>query len=49
MVTGLTELGFEQVRIVEYFDPFRATSKEKTARKFGVHSVNLYARKPEPR
>jgi len=28
------------------FDCFLATSKEKTARKYGVHGVNVFVRKP---
>jgi hypothetical protein len=39
-------IGLEEVRITARFDCFRATSKEKTARKFGVHGVNVFARKP---
>jgi hypothetical protein len=34
------------VHITARFDCFRATAKEKTARKFGVHGVNVFARKP---
>jgi hypothetical protein len=41
----LTRLGFEDVSILERFDCFRATSKEKTARKYGVHGANVFARK----
>jgi hypothetical protein len=40
------EVGFEEVRITARFDCFRATSKEKVARKYGVHGVNVFARKP---
>jgi hypothetical protein len=39
-------LGFEEVRVVDRFDCFRATSKERTARKYGVHGVNVIAFKP---
>jgi len=39
-------IGLEDVRITARFDCFRATSKEKTARKYGVHGVNVFARKP---
>lgn len=42
----LAQIGFEEVHITERFDCFRATSKEKTARKYGVHGVNVFARKP---
>ena len=38
-------MGFEDVRITARFDPFRATSKEKTARKFGVRGASLFAQK----
>ena len=33
------------MRITERFDCFRGTSKENVARKFGVHGVNVFARK----
>jgi hypothetical protein len=33
------------VHITARFDCFRATSKEKTARQFGVHGVNVFASK----
>jgi hypothetical protein len=46
MVDFLTSLGLEDVRILERFDCFRATSKENTARKYGVHGANVFARKP---
>jgi hypothetical protein len=36
----------EDVRIAARFDCFRGTTKEKTARKYGVHGVNVFARKP---
>ena len=38
---------FEEVAIVERFDCFRATTKEGTARKYGVHGANIFSRKPE--
>jgi hypothetical protein len=34
------------VQVVAHFDCFRGTSKEKTARKYGVRGANLLARKP---
>lgn len=40
-------MGFEEVTIVERFDCFRATTKEGTARKYGVHGANIFSRKPE--
>ncbi len=42
----LNRLGFQEVSIVERFDCFRATTKEPTARKYGVHGANIFARKP---
>ena len=41
----LAGVGFSEVKITERFDCFRATSKEAVARKFGVHGVNVFARK----
>jgi hypothetical protein len=35
------------VRISERFDCFRGTSKQNVARKFGVHGVNVFARKAD--
>ena len=43
----LTRAGLEAVQVTQHFDCFRATSKEKTARKFGVHGVNVFGRKPQ--
>jgi hypothetical protein len=45
-VTFLRELGFEDVRVTARFDCFRGTQKENTARRYGVHGANLFARKP---
>ncbi len=45
MISLLESTGFTEVRITERFDCFRGTSKETVARKFGVHGVNLSARK----
>lgn len=39
----LAEIGFEGVEIRDRFDPFRATSKERVARKYRVGSVNVHA------
>jgi hypothetical protein len=39
-------VGFGQVEIREPFDCSRGTTKERTARKYGVMGVNAYARKP---
>jgi hypothetical protein len=43
----LERIGFSDVRVVERFDCFRGTSKERTAVKYGVIGVNVYARKRE--
>ena len=42
----LSGIGFKDVEFRGRFDPFRATTKESVARKFGVIGVNVYARKP---
>jgi hypothetical protein len=42
----LSSIGFKDVNVAERFDPFRGTSKEGTARKYGVTGVNVFARKP---
>jgi hypothetical protein len=41
----LRDVGFGSVRITHRFDPFRGTSKERVARKYGVIGVNVHARK----
>ncbi|MFB3920794.1 MAG: hypothetical protein ACE145_03685 [Terriglobia bacterium] len=46
MIEVLSRYGFEEAQIVERFDCFRATTKEGTARKYGVHGANIFARKP---
>lgn len=38
--------GFVDVKIVARHDCFKGTSKESTARKFGVEGVSLLASKP---
>jgi hypothetical protein len=38
-------VGFSDVRVVSRFDCFKGTSKEATARKFGVRGINVLARK----
>ncbi len=38
-------VGFSEMKITDRFDCFRGTSKENVARKFGVHGVNVFARK----
>ena len=42
----LRDLGFVDVRVTAHFDCFRGTRKENTARKYGVHGANVFARKP---
>jgi arsenite methyltransferase len=46
ILAALTSYGLAEGSIVARFDCFRGTSKEKTARQFGVHGVNVFARKP---
>jgi hypothetical protein len=46
LVDVLGAAGFADVRVTESFDPFRGSSKEKTARHFGVQGVNVAAVKP---
>lgn len=46
-MSALGSTGLEAAQVTQQFDCFRATSKEKTARKFGVHGVNIFARKPK--
>lgn len=38
--------GFTNVRMTHRFDPFGGTSKERTARQYGVIGVNLTATRP---
>ena len=42
----LKTTGFDPVEVREQFDCFRGSSKERTARKYGVMGMNVYARKP---
>jgi hypothetical protein len=44
-VIALEDIGFRSVRIIEYFDPFGGTAKERVARKYGVKGVNVHALK----
>jgi len=46
MVDVLNQWGFRDAQIQRRFDCFRGTSKERTARQFGVHGANMLARKP---
>jgi len=45
-VAALLGAGLSDARVVESFDPFQGSAKEKTARHFGVRGVNVLARKP---
>ena len=38
-------MGLDGVRVTDRYDPFQGTSKEKTARRYGVAGVNVFARK----
>ena len=42
----LAQIGFGSVSIVERFDSFGGTSKERVARKYGVNGINVHAVKP---
>ena len=46
MIPVLTTAGFVDVALKDRFECFRRTSKEKTAIKYGVIGMNIYARKP---
>ena len=48
-MSALTSVGREAVQVTQHFDGFRANSKEKVAHKFGVHGMNIFARKSEAR
>ena len=41
----IEQAGFREPEVVEKFDPFLGTNKEKTARKYGVDGVNFLAYK----
>jgi hypothetical protein len=43
LVSAFAEAGFTDVGITQRFDCFKVTSKEKTARRYGVIGVNLSA------
>ena len=46
MIPVLTAAGFVEIVLKDRFECFRGTSKEKTAIKYGVLGMNVYARKP---
>jgi hypothetical protein len=41
----IEQSGFREAKVVEKFDPFLGTTKEGTARKYGVDGVNFLAYK----
>jgi len=43
-----TSAGFDEVAITQRFDCFVGTTKERTARRYGVVGVNLSAMKSRP-
>jgi len=43
MIEAFRSAGFDDPRIVARFDCFAGTSKERTARRYGVMGVNLLA------
>ena len=45
MIPVLTAAGFVDVAMQDRFECFRGTSKERTAIKYGVVGMNVYARK----
>jgi len=46
MIDVFVAAGFSDVRITQRFDCFVGTTKERTARRYGVIGVNLSATKP---
>lgn len=46
MIEVFTTAGFSDVRITHRYDCFAGTSKERTARRYGVVGVNVSALKP---
>ena len=42
----LGKVGLVDARVVRRFEPFRGTTKENTARKYGVRGANVLARRP---
>ncbi len=46
MPAVLASHGFTDVRIVDCFDCFAGTRKERTARRYGVFGANISAHKP---
>jgi SAM-dependent methyltransferase len=46
LLSLISDVGFLEVRTTERFDCIRGTSSEFIARRLGVYSLNLHARKP---
>jgi hypothetical protein len=46
MIEVFAAAGFSDVRLTQRFDCFAGTTKERTARRYGVVGVNLSAKKP---
>ncbi|MCC7033507.1 MAG: hypothetical protein IT179_11815 [Acidobacteria bacterium] len=46
MIDVFEQAGFLQPRIVARFDCFEGTTKERTARRYGVVGVNVLAERP---
>ena len=47
MIDAFQNAGFDQVVITHRYDCFEGTTKERTARRYGVIGVNLSAMKAE--
>lgn len=45
MIEAMSGAGFREAAVRQFFDTFRATSKEKIARKYGVRGANFVAYK----
>lgn len=45
MLRGIEAAGFADARVTHRFEPFVGTTKERTARKYGVIGVNVVARR----
>jgi hypothetical protein len=46
MLGAFESVGFANVRLTHRFDPFGGTTKERTARRYGVIGVNVTATRP---
>ena len=45
MIEVMKAAGFRRAAVQQHFDSFRATSKERIARKYGVRGANFIAYK----